>query len=336
MISPESPRGKEDAMFQALYYQKKQKPQKVTDFQALAPLLKNKQDLLWVDITEPSEEDIDILTDIFGIHHLAVEDAIFPQNYPKIEEYDGYLFVAVHETAFSSQQENTIDIRELNLMLGPNFVLTIHNEPVNAVAKLFLRCQINSQPVQQGPGFLLHAILDHVVDSYFPLMDQLEKRIEVLEDRVLANAEQSLLEKIADLRKAILTLRNFIQPQRRILSMLGRPGMRFIRPSTSAYFRDVYDHVVRIGDSLDTYRDVLNSTMDVYISVVSQRMNQIMKTLTIITTILMPMSVITSFYGMNIEMPEFKWGLRGYWWVMGLLLLAAAGILLFLKKRKWI
>ncbi len=323
-------------MFQALWYQKKQKPVKITDASELKPLLKHTQELLWVDISAPDESDIDLLTETFDVHQLAVEDAIFPQNYPKIEEYDDYTFVAVHETLFPDRKENTIESRELNLILGPNFILTIHNEPISSVSKLFQRCLINSQPMQQGSGFLLHAILDHVVDSYFPVMDQLEKRIEHLEDRVLANAEQSLLEQIADLRKTILTLRNFIQPQRRILSMLGRPGMRFIRRSNAAYFRDVYDHVVRIGDSLDTYRDVLNSTMDVYISVVSQRMNQIMKTLTIITTILMPMTVITSFYGMNIEMPEFKWGWLGYVWVMSLMLLAVTGILLFFKKKKWI
>jgi magnesium transporter len=183
----------------------------------------------------------------------------------------------------------------------------------------------------------LHAILDQVVDGYFPIVEQLEERIEKLEDEVLEAADRRVLQHIVELKKTVLMFRNFILPQRKIIGQLGRPSTPiYIRRSTMAYFRDVYDHVVRISDTLDTYRDALNSTMDAYMSTVSQRMNEIMKTLTIITTMMMPLTVITSFYGMNIHLPEVKWGIKGYWFVLGLLALAMGSMWFFIKRRKWI
>ncbi len=323
-------------MLQVLVYNKEKKGVKPEKAERIGRLLNNSRNLLWIDIINPSEDDIDVMVEVFKFHQLAIEDAIFPQNQPKLDEYEDYLFIVMHGMDYSHGREQTIQTRELNIFFGKNYVLTIHNDPLASVSRLFRRCQDKPQAMQQGAGFLLHAIIDNIVDGYFPVAEKLENRIEELEDRVLEGADKSVLENIVKLRRAVMTLRNFILPQRKILGLLGRSSTPFIRPATAAYFRDVYDHVVQVNSMLDTYRDVLNSTMEAYLSVVSHRMNEIMKTLTIITTIMMPLAVITGFYGMNIKLPEFAWGWKGYFFVLGLMGLAMAGMLMFLKRKKWI
>ncbi|MCD4812630.1 magnesium/cobalt transporter CorA [bacterium] len=323
-------------MLHGLCYGKAKGLQKIDDHAGVSKATKRQGDLLWLDITNPSEDDIDLMVETFKFHQLAIEDAIFPQNLPKIDDYDDYLYIVLHELHFPDHITHEIKTQELNIFFGKNFVLTIHNEALPSIAKLFQKCISKPISMQQGSGFLLHNIIDHVVDNYFPVVDHIETKIEDLEDQVLAGADQTVLEKIVDLKKNVMTLRNFIVPQRKILGVLCRSNIPNIKRSTSAYFRDVYDHVVRISEMVDTYRDVLNSTMDAYLSVVSNRMNEIMKTLTIITTIMMPLTVITSFYGMNVKMPEFNWGINGYFFAIGLMVLALAGMLIFLKRKKWI
>jgi len=323
-------------MLQVLAYNKEKKGVKLETAERIGRLLKDSRNLLWIDIVNPSEDDIDVMVEIFKFHQLAIEDAIFPQNQPKLDEYDDYLFIVVHGMDYSHVREQAFQTRELNIFFGKNYVLTIHNDPLAPVSKLFRRCPSKSQAMQQGAGFLLHAIIDNIVDGYFPVVEKLENRIEELEDRVLEGADKSVLENIVKLKRTVMTLRNFMLPQQKILGLLGRSSTPFIRPATAAYFRDVYDHVVQVNSMLDTYRDVLNSTMEAYLSVVSNRMNEIMKTLTIITTIMMPLTVITSFYGMNIKLPEFAWGWKGYFFVLGLMGIAMTGMLMFLKRKKWI
>ncbi|MBN1595823.1 magnesium/cobalt transporter CorA [candidate division FCPU426 bacterium] len=323
-------------MLQALCYCKENGVEKITDAKGVARVLKNARSLVWADITNPEEDDIDLLVDTFAFHQLAIEDALFPQYQPKMDDYDDYLHIIVHELNYPSRSAQEVKSQELNILVGKNYVVTIHSEPLPSVSKLFQRCQNKPHSMHQGSGFLLHAIIDNVVDNYFPVVDQMENKIEQLEDQVLAKADQSVLESIVDLKKSVLTIRNFIVPQRKILGLLCRASTPFIKRAMSAYFRDVYDHVVRVSELLDTYRDVLNSTMDAYLSVVSHRMNEIMKTLTIITTIMMPLTVITSFYGMNVELPEFAWGLKGYLLVLGLMVCALGGMIIFLKRKKWI
>lgn len=323
-------------MLQGLCYSKDKGLRKIGNRTGVSRAIKNQRNLLWVDITAPTEDDIDLMVETFKFHQLAIEDAIFPQNLPKIDDYDDYLYIVLHELHFPDRITHKIKTQELNIFFGKNFVLTIHNEPVPSIAKVFQKCLSKTLSLQHGPGLLLHSIIDQVVDNYFPVVDHIETKIEDLEDQVLAGADQTVLEKIVDLKKNVMTLRNFIVPQRKILGVLCRTNIPYIKRSTSAYFRDVYDHVVRISEMVDTYRDVLNSTMDAYLSVVSNRMNEIMKTLTIITTIMMPLSVITSFYGMNLDMPELKWGINGYFFAIGLMILSLAGMISFLKRKKWI
>lgn len=323
-------------MLQALCVSRAKKLIKVDKPAELARLLRNRSNLLWVDITNPEEDDIDVMVDVFHFHQLAIEDSIFPQNQPKLENYKNHLHIVLHELSYPSQKTLDVATHELNIFIGRNFVVTSHLNTLVSISKIFQRFQTKAHTIQPASDFLLHAIIDQVVDGYFPIVDQLEQRIELLEDKVLTGADKHVLEKIVEVRKNMLKIRNFIQPQRKILNLLGRSDTPFISRSIATYFRDVLDHVVRISDMLDTYRDVLSSTMDAYVSMVSLRMNEIVKTLTTITTILMPLSVITGFYGMNVKIPEFELGIVGYLIAVGLLLTALTGMIIFLKRKKWL
>ncbi len=322
-------------MLQALCISRAKKLTQIQKPSEIARLLRNRSNLLWVDITNPEEDDIDVMVDVFHFHQLAIEDSIFPQNQPKLESYKNHLHVVLHELNYPSKKSLEVATHELNIFIGSNFVVTSHLNTLVSVSKLFQRFQKKVSTIQPASDFLLHAIIDQVVDGYFPIIDQLEQRIELLEDKVLAGADRHVLEKIVEIRKNLLKIRNFIQPQRKILNLLGRSDTPFVSRAIATYFRDVLDHVVRISDMLDTYREVLSSTMDAYVSMVSLRMNEIVKTLTTITTILMPLSVITGFYGMNVKIPEFEMGPVGYFIAVGLLVLALTGMIIFLKRKKW-
>jgi magnesium transporter len=323
-------------MMLALIYSKDKGIARSTNHEDIPAELKNPRNLLWIDLTNPGEDDIDLLTNTFHFHPLAIEDAIFPQNQPKVDDYEDFLFLVMHAATYRADDEETVTTQELDLFVGKNYVVTIHADPLMPVTQLLQRCQHKPLAMQQGAGFLLHAIVDRVVDAYFPVVEQLEDRIEAVENQVLSSPDQSVLAKIVKLKKEVLTLRNFLAPQRKLIGLLTRTSSPFLRRATAAYFRDVYDHIERINSMIDTYRDILNSTMEAYLSVVSHRLNEIMKTLTIITTMLMPLSVITGFYGMNVKLPEFEWGIKGYFFVVGLLCAVVLVMVWILKHRKWI
>jgi magnesium transporter len=323
-------------MLEALFYTKEHGLVRSREPEAVAAALKQPRCLTWVDITNPDEGDIDLLVETFAFHPLAIEDAIFPQNHPKLDDYDDYLFVVIHELDATPGEGKPVGTHELDLFVGKNYVVTLHAEPVLSVTGLLNRCKDKPLAMQQGAGFLLHAILDRAVDASFPVVERLEDRIAEVEEDTLAHAEPKVLERIVRLKKDVLLLRNILAPQRKLVAQMTRATTPLLRPATQAYFRDVYDHIERINNLLDTFRDLLSSTMEVYLSAVSQRLNEIMKTLTIIATFMMPLTLITSFYGMNVKAPEFGWGIRGYWFVVGLLVLSVGVMIWFLKRRKWI
>lgn len=322
-------------MLVSLLYSKEKGVFKPFDLADLDAQLKNRRSLIWLDMTDPSEDDIGLMVDTFQFHPLAIEDAIFPQNHPKLDDYGDHLFIVVHEMVFDPEQERFLDTRELNIFVGENFVITVHAGPVAAVTKILQACQHKPVLLSAGAGFLVHCLIDHIVDGYFPVVEKLEGRIEQVEDQVLAGADKNVLAGIMGLKKGIITLRNFLAPQRKLVAVLARSHQAFLR-RVSQYFRDVSDHVERVSNMIDTYRDILNSAMEAYLSVVSHRLNEIMKTLTIIATFMMPLTVITSFYGMNVKAPEFEWGIKGYYYVIALLAAAVVVMILFLKRRKWI
>lgn len=312
----------------------------ITDFKKinLQEILKNEANLLWLDLDDPTEEEIVILSEEFKFHELAIEDCLFPQSQPKVDDFGNYIFVIIQGVKkYREDDYEELQTVDLNLFFGKNFVVTVHEEPIKSITGLFTRCQQNPLFLDKGSDFLLHAIIDGVVDSYLPLLEEIDNTIEEVEDKVVTNPTQKMTGDILSLKKKILAIRKIIGPQQTVIGILSRRDIPFIKPHTLIYYRDIYDHLVRIGDTIDMYRDLSTSVLDVYLSGASNRLTEVMKVLTLIATIVMPLTLITSYYGMNIRLPEFNWGsVRSISFIWSLLVGTILGLLIFFKHRKWI
>lgn len=294
----------------------------------------------WVDVHGLGDAaTIQQLGDLFAIHTLALEDVFNVRQRPKLEEYPDQIFVTTRIAMLGEQFEH----EQISLFLGPNYVLTFHQytgdrfEPVRERLRqrfgLFRTC---------GPDYLAYAILDAVVDGYFPVLEEYGERLEALEDEIITHPQRDTILTVQAIRRGILSLRRSIWPQREFLNALLRDGSPLITEQTRLHLRDAYDHTVRIMDFVDTYRDISAGLTELYMSSVSHRMNDVMKVLTVIATIFIPLSFVTGVYGMNFNpdaspwsMPELSW----YWaypmfWVV--IVAIAAALLTFFRRRGWI
>jgi magnesium transporter len=303
----------------------------------LPELLQDKSAVIWVDMESPTEADERILLDVFQFHPLTVEDCRENRHYPKIEEFHGYLYFIVHGVRADTSPDrfNTI---ELDGFLGSNYVITYHHEmfrSINNVKKLLRNTPI---ACQRGPAFLLHQILDQVVDFYSPILDEFDERIDQLEADIftLRKANNEILSEIMDLKRSVLRLRRISGKQMDILHRMSRGEFSLIPEEMRPFYRDVYDHLVRVVDLAENYRDLITGSLEAYLSVVSNRLNEIMKVLTIFSAIMLPLTFIAGIYGMNFDnMPELH-SRYGYYAIWGLMIAVAVAMLLFFRRRGWI
>jgi len=312
----------------------------ITDFKKinLQEILNNEINLLWLDLDDPTDEEIVILSEEFKFHELAIEDCLFPQSQPKVDDFGNYIFIIIQGVKkYKEDGEEELKTVDLDIFFGKNFVVTVHEEPIKSITGLINRCHQNPMFLDKGSDFLLHAIIDGVVDSYLPLLEEIDDSIEDVEDKVLVNPSQKIMGDILSLKKKILAIRKIIGPQQTVIGILSRRDIPFIKHQTLIYYRDIYDHLVRISDTIDMYRDLSTSVLDVYLSGASNRLTEVMKVLTLIATIVMPLTLITSYYGMNFPLPEFGWGIvRSIPFVWSLIIGTTLGLLIFFKHRKWI
>lgn len=288
----------------------------------------------WLDLQDPSAEEVAALESLFGIHTLALEDARNPETRPKIEEYESFLFV-VTRAVNHNPGEDALDLVPLFAFLNRSVIVTIHARPMRAVANAIERLRKHPELVREGPDRLLHHLLDQVVDYYFPFVDKLEDRIEALEDEVFSEPGPDLLERIFAARKEVVLLRRSLHPLREVTTTL-MSGMPYIDPELRPFFRDVYDHVLRILDELETNRDILTGLLESYLSQVSNRMNAVMKRLTTLATIGLPFTVISGYFGMNFKvMPwlEDTWGVVA---ATALMAGVSLGVYSFFRWRDWL
>lgn len=293
--------------------------------------------LLWLDLQNPDETGYDLLRSLFHFHPLAIEDC---QNTgyqsPKVDDYGQYIFLIIH--ALAPQSDFTqIETREINIFLGANYLVTVyHGEHNSAINTVFQRLERDERLTQNGSDFLCHAVLDVVVDEYMPVIDQMEDEIELLEDLVIARPQPRTLDRIIDLKHSIMTLRRIVAPMREVINRLSRDEYPMIDQQSRIYFRDIYDHLVRIQDMSDTIRDIVTGTMDIYLNSTSLRLNEVMKALTIVSTIFLPLSFLAGVYGMNfvVQAPDYEWpyGIFFFW---GVCVAVAGAMLIFFKKRGW-
>jgi magnesium transporter len=297
----------------------------------------NPNNLIWVSLEEPSIEELDsILTGIFHFHPLAVEDC-HSTSYqsPKVDDFNNYLFLILH-AARPSLEDGGLVTSELDIFLGENYLVTVsRNGSIPPVNEVWNRLEKDERLRMFGADFLCHAVIDHLVDGYMPIIDQMDEDIEWLEDKVLEKPNPETLQTILNLKHSIASLRRIIGPQREVMNRLSRDEFAVVDQQSKIYFRDVYDHLVRIQDLSDNIRDIASGALDIYLNSTSLRLNEIMKALTIVSTIFLPLSFVAGVYGMNFtHMPEISWQ-YGYFMVWGVFILVFVLMIAFFKHRGW-
>ncbi len=288
---------------------------------------------IWLDMEEPDEWSLALLGEAFSLHPLAIEDCLHGEQRPHIDPYDGYIFMVLY-TAMLSDERNFIGSRELAIFCSPQFVITIHHEPMECLKAIQDRCGRDPENVLgRGMDHLLHMIADTLMDGYQPFLDRLESEAAQLEDEALFDPQDDILERISNIRSELLQGRRYLVPQREALAQLARGEYAFIGKNIRPYFRDVLDHLVRITEDIDLYREQVTSARELFMSTMSQKSNESIKIFTVIATLMMPPTLVASVYGMNFKLwpsGEFE---HAFWVVIGFM--AAVTALLAWCFRRW-
>lgn len=330
-ITPE-----EKTMIQGLFYKKGLTAGEIPPDGMLKFLGEIQDDaVLWLDLSRPTQDELNILRDKMGFHPLALEDCVHVGQRPKVDDYGGYLFIVLYAVDLC----NTIHAGQIGIFIGPNFMVTVHGTTLNLIDDVLKKSREDSRTVHQGVDFLLYHLLDASVDRYFPILTSIDEKVDSLEDEIMASPAQQQLEKIFSLKKDLVTLRKICAPQRDVINILISREQSLIGPEAAMYYRDIYDHLVRVYDMIENQRDLLTNAMEIYLSMVSNRLGIIMKSLTVVATIFMPITFITSFFGMNVELVDFlKAHNQGelFWWLTASMLLLSVGLVYWFKKKEWI
>lgn len=293
---------------------------------------------LWVDIHAESKPQHDLLSNVFKFHPLSIEDTLSSEGRVKFEEFAGYALAVVRGVRFDEGTPDLYDIETFNLwtFVGPNYVVTVHGPHSPGVEAAIARMGRDALLLSHGSGRLMHQILDATVDAYFPVLDQLDEFVDGLEERVFVHFDQEALRDIFSVKRLVLTLRRHLAPMREVFNTLQSRPCAHIAPEAQLYFRDVYDHVIRLNESLDTYRDLLTSTLDSYLTQVSNRMGLVTKGLTVVATLSVPFVVVSGMWGMNfVEIPLAS-SAYGFWVMLAVQLGLGGGLLWMLRRNGWL
>jgi len=304
--------------------------------------LQDSNNLLWVDFeSTPPEEDEPVLRKTFGFHPLAVDDALQETHVPKVDDWTQFLYIVLHAVVFDGSAANVhLDTLELDVFLGKNYIVTHHDQSIEAITKIWDTVHRDERHLKSGPDHLLYRIVDELVASYMPVVEALDDQIDQAETEIFGRPDTGTVELVFALKRAVLHLRRIIGPQREVLNKLARDEYPVIDSRERVYFRDVYDHLVRMQDISESIRDLVSGTLDIYLSVINNRMNEVMKTLTVITTLFMPLSFIASFYGMNFFVPDpplWQWVTKPVF-IITLLIMIIVPLFMFswIRRRGWL
>jgi magnesium transporter len=317
--------------------------------EALSAALRDKAATFWLDMGKPSDEEYALLDEVFGFHPLAIEDTLNYMQRPKIESYhhtgdgctEGYFYMVFHGPDLETFRQR-LRTKELDLFVSERYLVTAHEEPMKSVEAVVQRCEADpAQMLDRGTDVLLYNILDHMVDHYNPILDYLQETLDDLEDRALTEPRPEVLTAIAMKKRELLNLRRIVGPQREVVAQLTRGDVPFIREATRVYLRDVQDHLIRTVESVELYRDLVLGARDIYLSSISNNLNHIMKVLTIITVVTLPLTIVTSFFGMNFsaEVPGWGWLVThraGLWVAVAMMAVMVAGLTALFWKKGWI
>jgi len=267
-------------------------------------LLDPNDNLLWIDLYDCSFRELHQVAEIFDFHPLAIEDCLQTSPRAKVDKYDDYFFFVFHTPRYNEESDEEITTDELDVFLGPNYLVTIHKSSLPSVARIAKQCNnFKTNMMERGPDYLLYNLVDGIVDEYFPIIERLGERIDELEDELYLNPVKEVTEEMLALKRTILLLRKLVIPQKRIFANVNCRYSFTVQEDNHPYYLDLVDHLERISDSTDTYRDLVNNAVDTYYSIVSNKTNEVMRVLTIISTIMMPLTFITGLFGMNVPIP---------------------------------
>jgi magnesium transporter len=291
---------------------------------------------VWVDLDQPTPDESRILSDVFHFHELAVEDALMELHHPKIESYGDYLYLILHGIDFSAS-EHCFRTKDIDFFLGAQFLVTVHPGVSRSIGKVSNACSRDQRILAEGPGMLLYRIVDTMVDNYRPEVEKLSETLDELEEEVFDKPNPSLARRILNFKKDISSLRQVVLPQRDVVGRLARREFPLISEQLAYGFRDVHDHLVRLSDEAMFFQDRITSILDAHLSAVSNSLNQVMKVLTIIATLFMPLTVLTGMYGMNVNLPHLPGGVDAqFWWILGIMLAMSGGMLAYFRQKRWI
>jgi magnesium transporter len=311
---------------------------------ALVAAVRDCKSIFWLDMVKPTDDEYMLLDEVFGFHPLAIEDSIQYSQRPKIESYQhlgdvcqqGYFYMVFHGPDLETFKEH-LRTKEIDMFMSERYLVTIHEEDFRTIDEIAGRAAADARVVlDPGIDMLLHNILDHITDAYMPILDYLGDTLDDLEDRALHEPTKEVLSEISGKKRELLNLRRIVGPQREVLAMLTRGEVPFIRMEARAYFRDVQDHLNRTVETVELYRDLVLGARDIYLSSISNNLNQIMKTLTIISVIALPLTIVTSFFGMNFEAMPLAHSQWGFWIAMIGMVGIEVGVFWWFRKKKWI
>ncbi len=289
----------------------------------------------WVDLKAPQEPDRHLLSDVFGFHPLSVEDAVSALQFPKIEAYPGYLYVVLHGID-AKPQRTQFATRDVDFFLGRNYLVTVHDGDSRSINSIHDVCTRHAYILKEGPVALMHRIVDQMVDNSRPVFEEIEARLGHLEEEAFAGHER-LSRRVMRLKRDVSSMRRVLVPQRDAIGRLARREFPAISDEMSYRFRDVYDHVVRLTEEAVLFQDRITGIFEVNLSSVSNRLNQVMKLLTVMSTIFLPLTVLTGMWGMNITIPHFPGGPDvQFWWIFGVMIAICAAMLVFFRRNKWL
>jgi magnesium transporter len=321
-----------------LYRNGSHKVEKDIPIEQLPELLKDEANVLWIDMEHPGKKEEIILADMFNFHPLTIEDAHETRNQPKVEVFPDYLFFIVHGVRVGETGSKNFVTKELDGYIGKNYVVTYHHENFRSIDNV--KRQICSSPFicQRGASYLLNRILDELVDLYMPVIDDYDHAISEMEERIflMKKGSNEMLSEIMGLRRSVARLRRISSKQLDVLYKFAHGDFPFVDDEDLPFYRDVYDHLQRISDLSEGYRDLVGGLMDIHFNVIATRTNDVMKVLAVFSAIMLPLSLIAGIYGMNFEnMPELKTP-YGYFATLGLMLVVGAGLFIYFWRRGWV
>ncbi len=304
------------------------------ELEALRLVRADKGLLLWVDLDNPTPEEIKaILETTFQFHPLAIEDCVAPSSLPKVEDYEDYLFIVTHAVDFTRTEK--FNTTELDFFLGKDFLVTFHTAPLRSVSTMIERATKAAGVGPRGPDRIAHTLIDLLVDNYAPVIEELRAELEELEEHVLArdSAQKKLVAEMLHVRGDFTRMRTIVRPQRDVIDRLARGDSKLIRPKLLPYFRDLRDNLARLEETAASYHERLLMSFDIYLNKAAFEANEGIKFLTAITAVTIPVMVIGTWFGMNFKaMPELE---RGYPWALGLTLVSTIAMVIYLRRKRW-